>query len=64
MEDARSPLASAVREAYRRGEEDETLAPLVLTDTRGTAGGTDRPGGMPSYSTTSAGSGKSSLPAP
>ena len=35
MEDARFPLASAVREAYRRGEEDETLAPLVLTDSGG-----------------------------
>ena len=29
------PLAEAVREAYRRGEEDETLGPLVLTDRQG-----------------------------
>ena len=35
MEEERSPLAQAVREAYRRGEEDETLAPLVLTDRGG-----------------------------
>ncbi len=35
MKDARFPLASAVREAYRQGEEDETLAPLVLTDREG-----------------------------
>jgi len=35
MEDQHFPLASAVREAYRRGEEDETLTPLVLTDPGG-----------------------------
>ncbi len=35
MEHTRLPLAEAVREAYRRGEEDETLAPLVLTDRQG-----------------------------
>lgn len=35
--DSRHPLADALREAYRRGEEDETLPPLVLTD------GNDRP---------------------
>ena len=35
MEDARSPLAQAIREAYRRDEEDETLAPLVLTSRGG-----------------------------
>ncbi len=35
MEEARYSLASAVRDAYRRGEEDETLAPLVLTDSGG-----------------------------
>ena len=38
-EDACLPLAEAVRTAYRRGEEDETLSPLVLTDAR------DRPVG-------------------
>jgi 2,3-bisphosphoglycerate-independent phosphoglycerate mutase len=32
MDNERCPLADAVREAYRRGEEDETLAPLVLTN--------------------------------
>lgn len=30
----RSVLTEALREAYRRGEEDEMLAPLVLTDSR------------------------------
>jgi 2,3-bisphosphoglycerate-independent phosphoglycerate mutase len=35
MEDERSPLAQMIREAYRRGEEDETLSPLVLTDSWG-----------------------------
>ncbi len=35
MEHTRLPLAEAVREAYRRGEEDETLGPLVLTDRQG-----------------------------
>jgi 2,3-bisphosphoglycerate-independent phosphoglycerate mutase len=35
--DGKLPLAEAVRKAYRRGEEDETLHPLVLTD------GRDRP---------------------
>ena len=45
MEDERAPLAQAIREAYRRGEEDETLAPLVLTSRGGTAGGKDRQGG-------------------
>ncbi len=35
--DEKLPLAEAVREAYRRKEEDETLLPLVLTD------GGDRP---------------------
>ncbi|MHB8908180.1 MAG: alkaline phosphatase family protein [Syntrophales bacterium] len=35
MEHTRLPLAEAVREAYRRGEEDETLGPLVLTDRKG-----------------------------
>jgi 2,3-bisphosphoglycerate-independent phosphoglycerate mutase len=35
MEDERSPLVQAIREAYRRGEEDETLAPLVLTSRGG-----------------------------
>jgi 2,3-bisphosphoglycerate-independent phosphoglycerate mutase len=35
MEDARFSLATAVRDAYRREEEDETLAPLVLTDSGG-----------------------------
>jgi len=33
-EDPCLPLAEAVRTAYRRGEEDETLSPLVLTDAR------------------------------
>jgi len=32
--DAPLPLAEGVRTAYRRGEEDETLSPLVLTDAR------------------------------
>ncbi|MFH1671876.1 MAG: hypothetical protein ABIF87_00375, partial [Pseudomonadota bacterium] len=38
-DDTRLPLAEAVRTAYRQGEEDETLSPLVLTDAR------DRPVG-------------------
>jgi len=29
------PMAEAVREAYRRGEDDETMLPLVRTDGRG-----------------------------
>jgi 2,3-bisphosphoglycerate-independent phosphoglycerate mutase len=39
MEQTRFPLAEALREAYRRGEEDEALGPLVLTDRRGRPGG-------------------------
>jgi 2,3-bisphosphoglycerate-independent phosphoglycerate mutase len=35
MSETPFPLVAAVREAYRRGEEDETLCPLVLTDGRG-----------------------------
>jgi 2,3-bisphosphoglycerate-independent phosphoglycerate mutase len=35
MEETRYPLAEALRGAYRRGEEDETLCPLVLVDGRG-----------------------------
>lgn len=33
--DARLSLAETIRSAYGRGEEDETLAPLVLTDSGG-----------------------------
>jgi len=35
MEEMHYPLAECVREAYRRGEEDETLCPLVLVDGQG-----------------------------
>lgn len=30
-----SPLIEAIREAYRRGEEDETLEPIILCDKKG-----------------------------
>ncbi len=36
MPTAESPLSYAIREAYQRGEEDETLEPLVLVDKKGT----------------------------
>ncbi|MHB8772127.1 MAG: alkaline phosphatase family protein [Syntrophales bacterium] len=39
MQDAHTPLADALRAAYRRGEEDETLPPLVLTDPAGRPAG-------------------------
>ncbi|MFH1680674.1 MAG: alkaline phosphatase family protein [Candidatus Eisenbacteria bacterium] len=35
----RSPMARAVLEAYRRGEEDETMNPLVLHDRKGSPAG-------------------------
>lgn len=35
MVEMRTPMALAVREAYKKGEEDETLEPLVLADRNG-----------------------------
>lgn len=42
--DESCPMARAVREAYSRGEEDETLNPLVLSDEDGRPLGRLRPG--------------------
>jgi 2,3-bisphosphoglycerate-independent phosphoglycerate mutase len=35
MKEKGVPLAEAIRKAYRKGEEDETLSPLVLTNDKG-----------------------------
>lgn len=43
-ENERSPMARAVRAAYRAGEDDETMPPLVLVDARGRPIGRISPG--------------------